>query len=402
MEYSSLTGVELARLLPAFDGLPTIYDTTKLKHAVGQVVTDGIDYPGTKDTLRTDVPATRLHRLAYTESDKSVYADPAVDQPGYLSVASTSSPHVFPAGSYRAYFRLTTGGEANAEDVVATVSVKTEADNTLAQRDIHARDFLEAGKYQDFAVDFEKTGPENLNLRVYFTDRASHWARYVIITSNSLPIQWALALFWTAFLLVFTFVVVRSAWRKTATAETAFEATRTAFVRIGAVVLVLALAVVLLASLFPLPLPGIKDYRADELPHAVGRAVPDKDSAYQEAVFASPSSDKQGHMVYGPYEFFPSGTYTASFRIKTDDNSLGKTKVAVIEVAGEGGQFLASRDIDSSDFAASGKYQDFSLEFSTRQQKLEFRVYFEGQAAVWVDNVEIKAEPSLLQRLFGR
>ena len=107
-------------------------------------------------------------------------------------------------------------------------------------------------------------------------------------------------------------------------------------------------------------------------------------------------------MVYGPYEFFPSGTYTASFRIKTDDNSLGKTKVAVIEVAGEGGQFLASRDIDSSDFAASGKYQDFSLNFSTHQQKLEFRVYFEGQAAVWVDKVEVKPEPSLLQRLFGR
>ena len=401
---SSLSGIDLVRLFPAFDGLPTIYENARLPHEVGKTVTDGVDYPGTKDTLQTDVPSTQLGRLGYPESDQAIYAGPTGYTPGFLSLAKSSSLQAFSEATYRAYFRLKTDDQAKAGETVAVISVATDAGRILAQRSLHRDDFIEIGKYQDFPLDFEKARGDNLDFRIFFTGKAGLWARYIITVVNNPSGQWGLTLFWVAAFIVFIFLTIRSARNREQTTGTLPAKHRISghtALKVGAILLSLALIVGNLSALFPYPIPGSKEYEAEDLRHAVGKSVSDPNASAQRAIFASSMEDKRGYLVYGPYEFFPSGAYRAFFRVKTD-NALGEAKVATIDIVGDGGDILSARSIFGDNLAEADKYQNLALDFSTTQRALEIRVYFEGEAGIWVDTIEVVPQAHPLSRLWLR
>ncbi|ATB27180.1 GxGYxYP domain-containing protein [Melittangium boletus] len=108
---------------------------------------------------------------------------------------------------------------------------------------------------------------------------------------------------------------------------------------------------------------------------------------------AAPSLDPVGHMVYGPYDAnVPVGARKVTFRVKTDNNSLGAQAVARIDVRdGVTGQSLAEMELTSQQFAAANQYQDFGLSFhhTTINHPLEYRVYFHGKTTLTVDKVTI-------------
>ncbi|WP_233261526.1 GxGYxYP domain-containing protein [Vitiosangium sp. GDMCC 1.1324] len=120
--------------------------------------------------------------------------------------------------------------------------------------------------------------------------------------------------------------------------------------------------------------------------HRVGRVSGD---GWQ----ASPSLDAADHMLYGPYDAnVPVGTRKVTFRLKTDNNSLGAQSLASIDVRdGTTGTVLTSMEVTAQQFTAINQYQDFSLSFTqtTINHPLEYRVYFYKRATITVDKVVI-------------
>jgi hypothetical protein len=108
---------------------------------------------------------------------------------------------------------------------------------------------------------------------------------------------------------------------------------------------------------------------------------------------ASSSLDAAGHMVYGPYDAqVPVGNRKVTFRVKTDNNSLGAQVVATVDVRDNStGAVLASMDLTSQQFAAANRYQDFSLGFqqTVTNRVLEYRVHFPRTATITVDRITL-------------
>jgi hypothetical protein len=105
----------------------------------------------------------------------------------------------------------------------------------------------------------------------------------------------------------------------------------------------------------------------------------------------SPSTEGAGHMVYGPYDGnVPVGTRKVTFRLKTDNNSLGAQVLATLDVRDDStGTVLASTDLTAQQFTAANQYQDFSLAFSQTAPRrvLEYRIYFHGRAGLTADKI---------------
>ncbi|MDC0707054.1 GxGYxYP family putative glycoside hydrolase [Stigmatella sp. ncwal1] len=108
---------------------------------------------------------------------------------------------------------------------------------------------------------------------------------------------------------------------------------------------------------------------------------------------ASLSLDAAGHMVYGPYDAnVPVGTRKLTFRLKTDNNSLGAQVLATLDVRnGTTGATVASMDLTAQQFTAANQYQDFSLTFhqTAINQPLEYRVYFHKRSTLTVDKITV-------------
>ncbi|EAU61743.1 GxGYxYP domain-containing protein, partial [Stigmatella aurantiaca] len=108
---------------------------------------------------------------------------------------------------------------------------------------------------------------------------------------------------------------------------------------------------------------------------------------------ASLSLDPTGHMVYGPYDAnVPIGTHKVTFRVKTDNNTLGAQSLASIDVRdGTTGLSAASMELTAQQFSAANQYQDFSLTFqqTALNHPLEYRVYFHKRATITVDKITV-------------
>ncbi|SES96859.1 GxGYxYP domain-containing protein [Stigmatella erecta] len=108
---------------------------------------------------------------------------------------------------------------------------------------------------------------------------------------------------------------------------------------------------------------------------------------------ASPSLEGPGHMIYGPYDGnVPVGTRRVTFRLKTDNNSLGAQVLATLDVRDDtSGAVLASMDLTAQQFTAANQYQDFTLTFpqTTPRRVLEYRIYFHARAALTADKILI-------------
>jgi hypothetical protein len=93
----------------------------------------------------------------------------------------------------------------------------------------------------------------------------------------------------------------------------------------------------------------------------------------------------------------PQEEYRIIFRIKAKPFSLSpETRLARIDIAApDTRRILALQDILAGDILAENGYQEFPLTFSlNRSRQLEFRIYTEGKAEIWVDHIRIGREAS--------
>ena len=97
--------------------------------------------------------------------------------------------------------------------------------------------------------------------------------------------------------------------------------------------------------------------------------------------FAYISKEKHGRvnqkggrfLVFGPWEAFPKGRYTAHFILRVQDNTSDEV-VATLEVVGTHGKHVFRRHfLRGNDFARAGKYQTFPLSFDLPIHVADYR-----------------------------
>jgi len=297
-----------------------------------------------------------------------------------------------PAGEYSACFRMKTEDSIAGDTVVVTVDVSTP-ESTLTRKQVRRSEFAGKG-YSVFCVDFHYPGGKLLRFRVLFTDQADLWLDWVKLSQlGDSPTKWILSGFWLVAIGTFTAYYYLRYGRKSeglddeissAQFEVGGERGNLAFRAVAALLIVL-LIVALGAYLYSLFSSRV--FEAEGLRHLTGDVVTGEEASGGKAVYAG-VGEKEGPLIYGPYQFFPPGDYKVHFRMKTSDGDFGKVDVATIDVFGNASGVLALRAIESTEFEEMNKYQDFLLTFQNpAPQALQFRVYFEGATNLWVDRI---------------
>lgn len=136
-------------------------------------------------------------------------------------------------------------------------------------------------------------------------------------------------------------------------------------------------------------------YEAEKLAGGIGATVTDlQASGAMARVVMSGAAHAEGWtmLAYGPYTDLPPGKYRAAYALKTD--RVGQwEQVAMIDVFThkDGGIPRAAREIGGTEFAVTGRYQLFELEFETDKplDDVEFRVQYAGQGMLGLDYVQI-------------
>lgn len=137
---------------------------------------------------------------------------------------------------------------------------------------------------------------------------------------------------------------------------------------------------------------------AEKMGQATGKNSIDHDAGNNIARVALKNTHNKDTLCYGPYQRYPEGHYTITFRLKTDNNSLTED-IAIIDVATDTGQkIFVKKHLKGIDFSAANKYQDFNLAFNHDKylDRLEFRVYFLKKSDLWVDHIEVFS-PALIE-----
>lgn len=119
----------------------------------------------------------------------------------------------------------------------------------------------------------------------------------------------------------------------------------------------------------------IETYDASSLLTVIGNSIVLNDpTSLSGKVIAHQETDSTGTIWFGPYAYFFSGEYQATFRIKTTSAGLG----CVIDVAASG-SVVGQRTINSFDFKTLGDWEEFTLDFNiTSLSQMEFRGYCES------------------------
>ncbi len=135
-------------------------------------------------------------------------------------------------------------------------------------------------------------------------------------------------------------------------------------------------------------------YPVNLLKHAIGKVIFDKSIKERLLYASSQKNDGPGFLTYGPYEFYPSGTYTVEFWLKAKITSQ-KKHIASIEVFSPypiKSKKLARLDIYKKDFSDTSEFKPFILKFKLKRPHiLEFRTYFSGNADLWLKKIIISS-----------
>ena len=105
----------------------------------------------------------------------------------------------------------------------------------------------------------------------------------------------------------------------------------------------------------------------------------------------------QRFLVFGPWEAFPKGRYTAHFIMRVQDNTSDEV-VATLDVVATHGKYVFRRQaLRGRDFSKAGKYQRFSLSFDLpiHVSDLETRVFFHNRVELSIKKILI--EPDLAE-----
>jgi len=117
-------------------------------------------------------------------------------------------------------------------------------------------------------------------------------------------------------------------------------------------------------------------YEAETLPHETGVVASDPGASGGRLVLARPGSGRAGFLTFGPYRFFPSGEYRATFRVR----GSGLTA----DVAVDQGR----RSLVTQPLPPSARWTEVTVRFRlTRAAPIELRLRWSGEseaAADWV------------------
>lgn len=99
------------------------------------------------------------------------------------------------------------------------------------------------------------------------------------------------------------------------------------------------------------------------------------------------------HIIYGPYQELEAGTYTASWRLKTNDGDRSSLNILQLDVVKDSGSvYLGERDVNRSEFSDAGVWREFEVAFvHDGAGALEYRVQFVDthRPCVWVDWIQL-------------
>ena len=120
-----------------------------------------------------------------------------------------------------------------------------------------------------------------------------------------------------------------------------------------------------------------------------GQIIYDKDSNDGNVAF-SPNGTDAGVFLYGPYVFLPLGVYEITFEVKLGTHQDGY--LATIDVSeGHGTSILSKRDLFGFE-APSNAWINYTLSLSSTQLRraVEFRIFTNGAADIYLDRVIVK------------
>jgi hypothetical protein len=127
--------------------------------------------------------------------------------------------------------------------------------------------------------------------------------------------------------------------------------------------------------------------------YEVGRSPMSSNNNYflrpYNVLSAVKSLSSAGHMAYGPYRNFATGSYTADYLLRAP---IPVGKMATVDVYdSNSGALLATRDVNASDFVGNA-WSKISLGFSTSNpnNRLEFRIYWYNTANMDAAYIQIR------------
>jgi len=102
---------------------------------------------------------------------------PGQDPPGYL----INGPHrYFPAGKYRARFRIKTGQTASKEEI-GRLEIIGNPPNIINQKILLGKDIISTETWQDIPLEFEITQAKDIGFRIFFSGKATLYFNLAII-----------------------------------------------------------------------------------------------------------------------------------------------------------------------------------------------------------------------------
>jgi len=123
-------------------------------------------------------------------------------------------------------------------------------------------------------------------------------------------------------------------------------------------------------------------YEAETLPRTAGSIHWQLTASWGRTVCGNPG--QKGALIFGPYDSYPAGTYTATFYVSSEGEqglALGKVEVADAKTT----TVLAQEEVVSEGQATKRVY---TLTYTLQQPSvLEFRAWYYGEQQFCVDRV---------------
>jgi hypothetical protein len=136
------------------------------------------------------------------------------------------------------------------------------------------------------------------------------------------------------------------------------------------------------------PLTSGYNLLMEEKALAQGRYLP-RPGARGNVVQALPGRDRPGFLTLGTQRFFPSGKYSARFRMRVEALSPDAA-AGFVQILQGPNRVIAQKSLTAQDFREARTWTDIPLEFDISQAgEIGFRVYFSGKAALSLNMVLI-------------
>jgi hypothetical protein len=111
------------------------------------------------------------------------------------------------------------------------------------------------------------------------------------------------------------------------------------------------------------------------------------------------SSNPNVHMAYGPYIRLEPGPYAVVFYLKVDNVTADNQDIVKLDATADNGamKIVSGWLIPRNQFGSANVYKAFETSFGLSEpaDKVEFRVFYYGNATVTLDRIELKKAPVL-------